>query len=165
MKKILILLLALIFLTPSLAFSNIFTFKAGLFIPRAQSDLWTTEFDQMSFSKSDYTTTNFSFAFEYFLTREVSVVLGLDSYSKNKLGTYLGYIGYTNLVYIPAEDLLLDFAFPDDYIDEDFLPAHSLNVSITPIQLSLKLTPMGRTGKFIPYVGDEFPCSAHRCEL
>jgi opacity protein-like surface antigen len=144
MKKSLILFLALIFLTQSLAFSNIFTFKTGLFIPRAQSDLWTTEFENMSFSKTNYTTTNFSFAYEYFLTREVSVVLGIDSFSKNKVGSYVDYVG--------IELVDGDFAFPTDYV-EDFFPTHIFNVSITPIQLSLKLTPMGRTGKFIPYVG------------
>ncbi len=144
MKKSLILLLALIFLTSSLAFSNIFTFKTGLFIPRAQSDLWTTEFDQMTFDKTNYTTTNFSFAYEYFLTREVSVTLGIDSYSKNKVGSYVDYVG------IALVDG--DFAFPNDYV-EDFFPSHSFNVSITPLQLSLKLTPMGRKGKIIPYIG------------
>ncbi len=144
MKKSLILLLALIFLTPSFAFSDIFTFKTGLFIPRAQSDLWTTEFENMTFSKTNYTTTNFSFAYEYFLTREVSVVLGIDSFSKNKVGSYVDYVG--------IELVDGDFAFPNDYM-EDFFPTHVFNISITPIQLSLKLTPMGRTGKFIPYVG------------
>ncbi len=144
MKKSLILFLALIFLIPSLAFSDIFTFKTGLFIPRAQSDLWTTEFENMSFSRTNYTTTNFSFAYEYFLTREVSVVLGLDSYSKNKVGSYVDYVG--------IELVDGDFAFPNDYM-EDFFPTHIFNISITPIQLSLKFTPMGRTGKFIPYVG------------
>jgi opacity protein-like surface antigen len=144
MKKSLILFLALIFLTPTLAFSGIFTFKAGLFIPRAQSDLWTTEFDQMTFNKSYYNTTNFGFAYEYFLTREVSVVLGVDSYSKNKVGTYVDYIG--------IELLDGDFAFPTDYY-EDFFPTHVFNVSITPIQLSAKFTPLGRKGKIIPYVG------------
>ena len=144
MKKSLILFLALFFLTPSLAFSNIFTFKTGLFIPRAQSDLWRTEFENMSFSKTNYTTTNFSFAYEYFLTREVSVVLGLDSFSKNKVGSYVDYVG--------IQLVEGDFAFPNDYV-EDFFPSHIFNVSITPIQLSLKLTPMGRKGKFIPYAG------------
>lgn len=144
MKKSLILFLALIFLIPSLAFSNIFTFKTGLFIPRAQSDLWTTEFENMSFSKTKYTTTNFSFAYEYFLTREVSVVLGLDSFSKNKFGSYVDYVG--------IQLVEGNFAFPNDYV-EDFFPSHIFNVSITPVQLSLKLTPMGRKGKFIPYVG------------
>ncbi|MCK4363524.1 MAG: hypothetical protein KAW85_01870, partial [Candidatus Aminicenantes bacterium] len=113
-------------------------------IPRAQSDLWTTEFENMTFSKTNYTTTNFSFAYEYFLTREVSVVLGIDSFSKNKVGSYVDYVG--------IELVDGDFAFPNDYM-EDFFPTHVFNISITPIQLSLKLTPMGRTGKFIPYVG------------
>ncbi len=144
MKKSLILLLALIFLTPSFAFSNIFTFKAGLFIPRAQSDLWTTEFENMSFSKNNYITTNFGFAYEYFLTREVSVVLGVDSYSKNKVGTYVDFVG---IAFVEG-----DFAFPIEDYEGDFLP-HSFNISITPIQLSLKLIPLGRKGKFIPYVG------------
>ena len=144
MKKSLILFLALIFLAPSLAFSGIFTFKAGLFIPRAQSDLWTTEFDQMTFDKTNYNTTNFGFAYEYFLTREVSVVLGVDSFSKNKVGNYVDFVG--------IELVEGDFAFPTDYM-EDFIPTHVFNVSITPIQLSVKFTPLGRKGKFIPYVG------------
>jgi opacity protein-like surface antigen len=145
MKKSLILFLALIFLIPSLAFSNIFTFKAGLFIPRAQSDLWTTEFENMSFSKTNYTTTNFGFAYEYFLTREASLVIGVDSYSKNKFGSYEGLVGF--------ELIEGYFAFPIEDYEGNFFPAHAFNISITPIQLSLKLTPMGRTGKFIPYVG------------
>jgi len=145
MKKSLILFFALILLAPSLVFSNIFSFKAGMFFPRAQSDLWTMEFDQMDFNRNNYQTTNFGFAYEYFLTREMSLVIGVDSYSKNKVGTYVDYVG------ISLVDG--DFAFPiEDYV-EDFFPAHSFNVSITPIQLSLKLTPMGRKGKFIPYIG------------
>ncbi len=145
MKKNLILFLALIFLTPSFAFSNLFTFKAGLFIPRAQSDLWRTEFDQMTLKKTHYNTTNFGFGYEYFLTREVSVVLSVDSYSKNKLGTYLDYVG---IQFVDG-----NFAFPIEDYEGDFLPTQAFNISITPIQLSLKLTPMGRAGKFIPYVG------------
>jgi opacity protein-like surface antigen len=145
MKKSLILLLALIFLTPSLAFSNIFTFKAGLFIPRAQRGLWEVEFENMSFSKTDYMTTNFGFAYEYFLTREASLVIGVDSYTKNKVGRYVDFAG--------IQLVEGDFAFPIEDYEEHFPPTHSFNVSITPIQLSLKLTPMGRTGKFIPYVG------------
>jgi len=145
MKKSLILFLALIFLTPTLGFSRIFTFKAGLFIPRTQSDLWTTEFDQMSFSKTNYITTNFGFAYEYFLAREASLVIGVDSYSKNKLGNYVDYVG--------IELVEGDFAFPIEDYEGEFFPAHAFNVTITPIQLSLKLTPLGRKGKIIPYVG------------
>jgi opacity protein-like surface antigen len=145
MKKSLILFLALIFLTPTLGFSRIFTFKAGLYIPRAQSDLWTTEFEQMSFTKNNYITTNFGFAYEYFLTREASLVIGVDSYSKNKLGNYVDYVGIALLEG--------DFAFPMEDYEGEFFPSHAFNVTITPIQLSLKLTPLGRKGKVIPYVG------------
>jgi len=36
---------------------------------------------------------------------------------------------------------------------EDFFPTHVFNISITPVQISAKFTPIGRKGKFIPYVG------------
>lgn len=152
MKKGLILFLALILLAPSLVFSNIFSFKAGMFFPRAQSDLWETEFENMDFNKNNYQTTNLGFAYEYFLTRQMSIVLGVDAYSKNKSGIYEGYVGYIDLIYDPDFEDFRDFAFPDDY-EGEYIPGHSFNVSITPIQFSLKLTPMGRRGKLIPYVG------------
>lgn len=144
MKKSLILFMTLIILTPSLAFSGILTFKAGFFIPRAKSDLWKTEFINMSFNKTNYQTTNFGFSYEYFLTREMSLAISVDSYTRNKSGNY---VDYGAISFVDG-----DFAFPNDYVP-DFIPYHSFNVSITPIQVSLKLTPLGRRGKFIPYVG------------
>jgi hypothetical protein len=148
MKKAVVLSLALFLFAPSLVFSNTLTFKLGLFFPAFKSDLWETEFDQMTFKKSDYYSSNFGFAFDYFVTRQLSLVLSIDSYSKDKLGYYKGYVGYK------AETLGTtdDFAFPDIY-EGDYDPSHSFNVSITPIQLSLKLLPLGRGGKLIPYVG------------
>ena len=35
----------------------------------------------------------------------------------------------------------------------DYTPAHNLRVSVTPIQFSLKIAPLGRRAKIIPYVG------------
>lgn len=148
MKKSLILITALILLMPSYVFSGIFTFKAGLFIPRAQSDLWEDEFMYMDLTKANYQTTNFGFCYEYFLTKQISLVLGLDGYNRNKLGSWENYVGYFH--YTLGETT--DFAFPDDY-EGEFIPSHLFNVSITPIQVSLKLTPLGRKGKFIPYIG------------
>jgi len=155
MKKSVILFLALIFLTPSLAFSGIVTFKLGFFIPRAESDLWQIEFENMSFSKSDYYGSNFGFVYEYFLTRELSLTFGIDGFNKNKMGNYMDWIGiYGSAVGEP----MLDFAYPLEYQD-DFFPMdrfgifHSFLVSITPIQLSLKITPMGRGKSIIPYIG------------
>jgi len=153
MKKIVIFFLALVLLTPSFAFPGMFTFKAGLFIPRAQSDLWDDEFLYMDFTKANYQTTNFGFAYEYFLTRQLSLVIGVDSYNKNKGGSWVDYVGRADLYYDPDLRDWLDFAYPKDYVDYDFIPYHSFNVSITPIQVSFKLTPLGRRGKFIPYIG------------
>jgi len=140
--------LASILLIPSFAFSNIFTFKVGLFNPRADSDRWTEEFDQMDFAKSSFVNTNFGFGYEYFATREISIAISIDSYHKKKTGIYEGYVGY----YYSSLGTDYDFAYPDIYVG-DFLPAHSYSVTITPIQLSIKLTPMGRKGGLIPYLG------------
>jgi opacity protein-like surface antigen len=142
MKRKLILLTALFLLVPGLVFSDVVSFKVGYFIPRAQSDLWEIELEQMTFNKSNFQNTNFCFAYEYFLTRQISVVIGIDSYSKNKGGEYLDYVG---------EEIGGDF-YAFDY-GEGFSIYHIFSVSITPIQLSLKLTPMGRQDKIIPYVG------------
>jgi hypothetical protein len=112
MKKSVILFLALIFLTPSLAFSGIVTFKLGFFIPRADSDLWQIEFENMSFSKSDYYGSNFGFVYEYFLTRELSLTLGVDGYNRNKSGFYTEKIGIAGTA---LGEPSYNFAFPPEH--------------------------------------------------
>ena len=149
MKKTLILLIALILTIPGFVFSDLVTFKVGYFIPRTQYDvrednLWWIEFDQMSFSKTNYQTTNFGFGYEYFFSNHLSLVLNVEGYSKNKLGQYLDYVGFS------FEDG--DFAFPMEF-QGDFIPRHTFSVSITPFQLSVKIAPFGRRMKVIPYIG------------
>jgi len=136
MKKYLILTAMIILLLPSLAISDIITFKVGYFIPRAQSDLWDIEFENMDFEKNDFFGTNFGFTYEYFLSRELSITLSIDGYSRKKVGFYEGFVG----IEFPEGY----FAFPDDF-EGDFLISHVFDVSITPFQLSLKLAPMGRS--------------------
>jgi opacity protein-like surface antigen len=131
------------------AFSNTVSFKLSYFVPsmgyvNASDSFWKTEFDNMSFTKTNFQDSSFGFAYEYFLTREFSLIFGIDTYSKNKAGSYKDYVGYT----IDNED----WAFPNDY-QGDFMPGHSLNISITPIQVSLKVAPLGRRVKLIPYFG------------
>ena len=152
MKKSVLLFLTLILLTPGLAFSEFITIKIGFFIPDAKSDLWQDEFDNMNFGRSHFYNSNFCFTYEYFATKQLSFTLGIDPYYKNKSGDYIGFIGYGSL-YVPDLDEVFDFAFPDDYGGEDFIPRHNFNVSITPIQFSLKLYPRGRQGKILPYIG------------
>lgn len=145
MKKIIACAVFLTFLLPALGFSHSISVRAGYFIPRANSDLWKTEFDQMNFTKSEYQNTTLGFVYEHFLTREISFSLGIEGYNQNKAGSYRDYVGYG----FPGEG---DFAFPADY-EGDFLISHIFNVSITPIQASVKLTPLGRQSGFIPYIG------------
>lgn len=150
MKKTLILLTVLILTIPGFVFSDLVTFKLGYFIPRADYDirednLWWIEFDQMSFSKSNYQTTNFGFGYEYFFSNNFSLVLNVEGYSKSKLGYYNGFVA--------IEDIDGVWAYPIDDFFGDYLPAHTFSVSITPFQLSLKITPFGRRMKIIPYIG------------
>lgn len=144
MKKTIAGAIFLTFLLPALGFSHSISVRAGYFIPRADSDLWATEFEQMTFTKSEYQNTTLGFVYEHFLTREISFSLGIEGYSQNKAGSYRDYVGYSF-----DEG---DFAFPADY-EGDFLISHIFNVSITPIQASVKVAPLGRRSGFIPYVG------------
>lgn len=142
MKKRLIILLAIVLLIPGFVFSDIVTFKVGYFIPRAQSDLWEIEFENMDFSKSDFTGTNFSIAYEYFVTNQLSFMVSVDGYTKQKAGIYEGYVG---------EDID-GWPYAFDY-GEGYGISHVFSVSVTPLQLSLKLTPLGRRSKLIPFIG------------
>ena len=134
----------MVFLLPALAFSDLFSFRTSYVIPRAESDLWVHEFTNLNLTKNDYHNTAFSFSYEYFMTREMSLVLGVDPYYGRKNGTYIGYVGYSF-----DEG---DFAFPEDY-EGEFLISHLFDVSMTPVYIGLKLTPFGRRARLIPYVG------------
>ncbi|MFB0565484.1 MAG: hypothetical protein ACETWK_07375 [Candidatus Aminicenantaceae bacterium] len=146
MRKYLIIMFGLLLLVPSLVFSDAASFKVTYFIPRAQSDLWEIEFENMDFSKSSFQNTSMGFSYEYFLTREISFLIGIDTYSQRKVGLYKDYDGITF-----DEG---DFAFLKDYgFEGDFSISHVFDVSITPIQLSMKLAPTGRRFRIIPYLG------------
>jgi opacity protein-like surface antigen len=145
MKKIMACAVFLTFLLPTLGLSDSISVRGGYFIPRANSDLWTTEFDQMTFTKSNFQNTTLGFVYERFLNREISLCIGIEGYTQNKAGSYLDYVGNS----FPGEG---DFAFPADY-EGEFAISHIFNVTITPIQVSLKFAPLGRQSSFIPYVG------------
>lgn len=145
MKKRIILAIAVLAAAASLGFANTISFKVGYFVPSLKSDFWDTELANMSFLKSNFRDATFSFSYEWFLTRELSLVVGIDTYSKNKTGYYKDYVG------IQFDDG--DFAFPAQYYNGDYTPSHRLSVSITPLQFSLKIAPFGRRGKVIPYLG------------
>jgi opacity protein-like surface antigen len=145
MKKRIILAIAVLAAAASLGFASTISFKVGYFVPSLKSDFWDTELANMSFLKSNFQAATFSFSYEGFLTSELSLVIGIDTYSKNKTGYYKDYVG------VQFDEG--DFALPAQYYNGDFTPSHRLSVSITPLEFSLKVAPFGRRGKVIPYFG------------
>lgn len=144
MRKILIIFTVLVLFAPSFVLADAISFRVGYFFPSAGSDLWDIEFENMDFSKSNYIGSSFSFAYEYFLSRQLSLMLCVDGYNRQKVGAYMDFVGY--------QDFDGDWAYPNDF-EGDYVPTHVFSVSNTPIQISLKFTPTGRRGKIIPYVG------------
>ncbi|MGB3862334.1 MAG: hypothetical protein WA915_09630, partial [Candidatus Aminicenantaceae bacterium] len=142
MKKYLVVFVALFLLIPGFAFSDLVTFKVGYFFPRANSDLWQDEFDQMTFEKGDFQNTIFCFTYEYFLSNQISLAVSIDGYSEKKAGSYLDYVG----------DIVDDQIYAFDYGQGSSI-SHVFTVGITPLQASVKLTPMGRRASIIPYIG------------
>jgi hypothetical protein len=151
MKKLTVLAAGLLLLVPVLAFSDSFSLRIGYFMPRASTDivlhpdsLWAIEFDQMSFTMEKYRGTMLGFSYEYFVGKNLSLAFTLDSYTKNRPGYYVDYVQFAL-----TEG---DFAFPYEFYDGDIIE-HAFSVSSTPLQVSLKLTPLGRKTRLIPFVG------------
>jgi hypothetical protein len=146
MKKTFGLLALAVLLLPMLGFSGgAFSFRLGYFFPNAKSDLWDIEFQNMSFRKANFQAATFGLSYEYFMTREVSLVFGIDVYSRSRVGYYRDYVGVT------IDNF--DYAFPYPEFVGDFDLTHSFAVTSVPLQASIKLTPMGRQGRIIPYIG------------
>lgn len=148
MKRHLILIAATLILFQSLAFSNTMSLRLGYYFPKASGgpdSLWTIEFDQMDFKRSDFNATIMGFNYEYFVSKNLSLELSLDTYSKRKAGYYWDFVGY--------ELNEGDFAFPADLYEGNYYIDHSFNVSVTPLQFSVKLLPIGRRNRIVPYVG------------
>ncbi len=156
MKILTVLALGLLLLAPSFAFSDSFSLRIGYFMPSASTNivthrdsLWAIEFDQMSFNKSKFLGSMFGLGYEYFVSKNISLAFTLDFYSKSRAGYYANY-----------DQTEFDagfFAFPidqepADIANWDFIE-HAFGVSSTPLQVSLKLLPLGRKTRLIPFVG------------
>ncbi len=150
MKRPLVLVAAAVLLLSNLSLANTVTVRLGYFFPSFKdfqgmgNSLWAIEFDQMSFEKKDFYEGVVGVTFDYFVSRQLSLGISVDTYNKSKAGFYRNWVGYS------FEEG--DFAFPSDY-EGEFSVAHNLNVSIVPIIFSLKITPLGRRNKVVPYLG------------
>jgi hypothetical protein len=146
MKKRLLIAAFAVLLAAGSASANILSFKLNYFVPRLTGDFWDNEFLNMSLKKTNFQDTSFGLFYEAFLTREFSLVLGVEAYSKNKGGYYLDWVGVD-------QGSQGSFAFPANEFQGDFNPTHSISYSVTPVQVSIKFAPLGRRGPVIPYIG------------
>lgn len=151
MKRMTVLAALVLLLVPSLAFSDSVSLRLGYFMPGAKTDiltnpdsLWAIEFDQMSFKMADYRGSIMGASYDYFLSKEISLVLSVDTYGRSRPGFYLDYVKFT----FPEGD----FAFPEEFYAGRSI-THAFSVAITPVQASIKVTPLGRKTPIIPYLG------------
>ncbi|MGZ7065123.1 MAG: hypothetical protein ACXVI6_02075 [Candidatus Aminicenantales bacterium] len=158
MKKLMILVTAMIVLIPVLAYSDMMTVRLGYYMPSIlnsynylshPNSLWGIELSQMSFVPSDFRGGILGGGYEFFLTKQVSIALSVDGFSREAGGFYKDYVG----IALDNADFQGNYAFPAADYTGDFEVLHSFRVSMTPVQLSLKLTPLGRKTRLIPYVG------------
>lgn len=149
MKKIAVLAVAAIVCLPSLVHADLFSLRGGYFLPRASTSnpdsLWSIELSQMTFKRENFNAGIFGASYEFFVNKYVSLALTGDTYSRDRAGSYLDFLGIT----VDNED----FAFSTADITGDFTISHVFRVSSTPLQASIKLYPMGRRSRVIPYVG------------
>jgi opacity protein-like surface antigen len=158
MKKLTILIAALVVLIPSLAYSDMMTIRLGYYMPNAfnnsyltshPNSLFAIELNQMSFLASDFRGSILGGGYEFFMNPRISFAISVDTFSRENGGSYLDYTGIT----LNNTDFQGDYAFPYPAYTGDFPIQHSMHVSLTPIQFSVKFTPLGRKTRLIPYVG------------
>ncbi len=158
MKKIILLAAALIILIPAVARPDTMTFRIGYYTPNATTDSWLAghpnsllgiEFYNMTFPPSDFRGAIMGGGYEWFLTPQFSLALSVDFFSRENGGYYRDYVG----IALDNTDFQGDYAFPAQYYYGDFEVLHTLHISMTPIQLSLKVAPLGRKHRIIPYFG------------
>lgn len=160
MKKTILFVAALIILVPAVARPDTMTFRIGYYQPNATTASWINshpdsllgiEFSNMSFAPSDFRGAIIGGGYEWFLTPQFSLAFSVDFFGRENGGYYQDYLG----IALDNTDFQGDYAFPAEYYlnNYDFEILHTMHISMTPIQLSLKIAPLGRKHRIIPYFG------------
>lgn len=155
MRKAFCLAAALLVFVPSLALAGTFSLRVGYYMPSFKSvnpenSLWDIEFENMSFNKKDFRGVTLGIGYEYFVNKQISLAITVDTFNRDRIGYYRDYVGY------PFTEG--DFAFfvddlPSDLNIDAFDVIHGFKIGMTPVQLSLRFTPLGRKSRLIPFVG------------
>lgn len=127
MKTITIFIIMLI---PTLLLADDLTFKIGGFIPSGKSDIWKVNETETNFKASDLA--------GFYASGEADLFLG-------KYFNFAIELGYTEKDSTVAD---VDFTYPDDSAI-----VHTIFLRQVPLQASIKILPLGRERKIIPYFG------------
>jgi hypothetical protein len=120
----------LILLIPAFVFAENVTFKLGGFIPDGKSDIWEVNQSETYFKVSDLA--------GFYASGEADLFMG-------KYFNFAFELGYTEKDTITEDK---DFVYPDD------APIlHTISLRMVPLQGNIKILPLGRDRKIIPYFG------------
>ena len=160
MKKVFVLSVAVLVLLPFAAAAQeddyaplkigSVSFRIGGFWPSADSDLWDTNFFDLTIEKADFNSYMVGMEFNWFATRMITVGVAVDYYKKTNSSNYVDYTDMDgNEIY---QDITLD---------------------LVPITATVKFTPLGngapgygggRGTSFVPWVGVGAGVYAYRYE-
>jgi hypothetical protein len=132
MKKI-VLLTMVLFMFGGLSLpvqAQSLNFKAGLFLPTMNSDLWEDNLNNLAFRKQDMLAGYYGAEYEQFLGHYLSLSVEGGYYKKEFFSLYKDYT-YQN----------------DDPIYQN------MSLEITSLEVGFKLYPLGHNEKFYPYIG------------
>ncbi len=127
--KLLILILSLLSGISFLPAQSV-NFKIGLFSPTLGSDLWDVNKENLFFSNEDMLDIYYGLEYEHFIGRNLSLSFEAGNYEKTVYSQYR------------------------DYEFDDGLPIfQNLYLSISGIEVNIKIYPMGHRKIFNPYFG------------
>ena len=129
MKRI-VVWLAILCLGSGMIYSQSVNLKLGLFFPRMNSDLWETNLENLTLSKSDMVNTFYGGEYEFYFNRHASFSLEIGSYARTVYAQYR------------------------DYTFQDGRPIfQDISLRIVPIEANLKVYPMGHRSTLSPFIG------------
>lgn len=122
--------LAILCLGSGMIYSQSINLKLGLFFPRMASDLWETNLDNLTLSKSDLVSTCYGGEYESYFNRHASFSLEIGSYARTVYAQYR------------------------DFTHQDGSPIfQDLSLRIVPVEANLKIYPLGHRYTLSPFIG------------
>jgi len=130
MRKISVIILIVLFFGTFTFAARSVNFKLGMFYPAMESDLWDTNYENLSFSKDEFNAPYYGIEYEYFVGEFLSFSLEGGSYSKTIYSSY------------------------EDYVYDDNSPINqNIYLRISGVEMDAKFYPLGYRRLLFPYLG------------